>query len=451
MFVAVRKFFRSAPHRPPLPADKVAHAYRMCRFNVFQASFFGYCASYLCRSNLAVVAKEMQGTLHYTADMIGNIMAVTAIAYGLSKFLMGGVSDRCNPRKFMAASLFFTALANFAFGASDNYHTHLVLWGLNGVAQGMCGPPFSRILTHWFSPRERGTVSGTWNISHNIGGGLAGVIAAFAAGHWGWSGAFFVPGVINLIFTFYLLYFLRDTPQSEGLPPVEEYRNDYTDYELQHGKQTREEELGTRDLFVNYIFKNKLLWLFAAANFFVYVVRYGMLDWAPLYLSAVKGANLTGGGVALLVLEFGGIPSTLLMGWLSDKIGGRRGLLSFLCMWPIVIAFLILIFNPPGYLWIDMGALMMIGCFIYPPVLLLTLSAIDSASKKAAGAAAGFIGLWGYIGRTAQAKGFGELVAHYSEAKGAVFAWECVLWIIVGCALVGMTLLFFTRNIRPKA
>lgn len=451
MFNLIKKFFAPAPHIERLPADQIPKKYRSCRMQVFEASFMGYVMVYLCRNNLGAVAKGMSDTLSYDHGMIGNILAVTAIAYGLAKFLMGSLSDRSNPRKFMAASLFLTACINFAFGSSNNYAMHMLLWTLNGFVQGMAGPPCARIITHWFGSHERGTISSRWNINHNIGGGLAGLIAANAAAHWGWQSAFFVPGVICLLGSFYLLWRLRDTPQSEGLPPIEEYQNDYTDDELKHGGDTHEAELSTRDLFVNYIFKNKLLWLFAAANFFVYIVRYSMLDWAPLYLSEVKGANLADGGWAILVMEFGGIPSTLLLGWLSDKIGGRRGLLAFLCMFPVMLAFMIIIWNPPGHLNVDMAALAMIGFFIYPPLALIGVSALDMSSKKAAGTAAGFVGLWGYVGRTVQAKGFGGMMDHFSETHSLIEAWNYVLWSIVGCAFLGMVLLFFTRKVRPRA
>ncbi len=451
MFGLIKKFFAPAPHIERLPADQIPPKYRRCRWQVFEATFLGYIMVYLCRNNLAVVAGEMGNTLGYDHGMIGNILAVTAIAYGFAKFLMGSLSDRSNPRKFMAASLFLTACINFAFGSSTHYAVHMLLWTLNGFVQGMAGPPCARTICHWFGSHERGTISSRWNINHNIGGGLAGFIAATAATHFGWSSAFFVPGIICLLGSAYLLWRLHDTPQSEGLPSIEEYHNDYTDEELALGRETHEVELSTRDLFVNYIFKNKFLWLFAAANFFVYVVRYSMLDWAPLYLSEVKGANIADGGWAILVMEFGGIPSTLFLGWLSDKIGGRRGLLAFLCMIPVMLAFMIIIWNPPGHLTVDMAALAMIGFFIYPPLALIGVSAMDQTSKKAAGTAVGFVGLWGYIGRTVQAKGFGGMMDHFSATHSLAYAWDIVLWTIVGCTFLGMVILFFTRNIRPKA
>jgi len=75
--------------------------------------------------------------------------------------------------------------------------------------------------------KERGAIFGVWNISHNIGGGIAGVLAATCAKHWGWNSAFYVPGTIATVCAIYLFWRMRDTPQSLGLPPVEEFKNDY--------------------------------------------------------------------------------------------------------------------------------------------------------------------------------------------------------------------------------
>ena len=187
------------------------------------------------------------------------------------------------------------------------------------------------------------------------------------------------------------------------------------------------------------------------ANFFVYIVRYSMLVWGPTYLREIKGATLAGGGLAILIIEFGGIPSTLLMGWFSDKVGGRRGMVSLLCMIPIFAAFAGIYLNPPGNLLLDMTFLAIIGFFIYPPVMLLGVYGLDLTSKKAVGTAAGFIGLFGYVGRTVQAKGFGWIVDHYGDLYGLEVGWNLVISAILGSTLLAIILLSFTWNIKPKA
>jgi len=57
----------------------------------------------------------------------------------------------------------------------------------------------------------------------------------------------------------------------------------------------------------------------------VYVVRYGVLDWAPTYLTQAKHASHALSRWQFFLYEYAGIPGTLLAGWVSDRwFHGRR-------------------------------------------------------------------------------------------------------------------------------
>jgi OPA family glycerol-3-phosphate transporter-like MFS transporter len=434
----IGELFRPAPHVVRLPEGQIRKLYPRLRWQILESTFIGYATFYFVRNNLPVVSKEMGQALGYSKGQIGDMLALTAIAYGVGKFVMGTWSDRSNPRYFMPAGLLLTALCNFLFGAASGYGVHLALWTLNGLVQGMGWGPCGRSLGHWYSVRERGTIFAFWNIAHNVGGGLTGLIAAYSTAAMGWRSAFYVPGILAVLCAVYLVLRLRDTPQSLGLPPVEEYRNDYPP----EGERDREKELSTRELLATYILRNRYLWLFAAANFFVYIARYSMLDWGPTYLKEVKRASLESGGMSTAIFEFAGIFSTILMGWLSDKAGGRRGMVSLLCMIPVFLAFAGILCTPPGMLWLDLTLFGVVGFFIYPPVMLLGVTGLDFSSKKAVGTAAGFIGLFGYIGRTVQGKGIGSLAERYG--------WDAALYAILASTFLGIVLLAFTWRLTPR-
>ncbi len=435
---------------PRLPDAEVARVYPLFRWRALEVTFLGYAAYYLVRNNVNVVTKEMHGALGYNDSQFGDIMAITALTYGLSKFLMGSVSDRSNARKFLATGLLLTALCNFAFAACGNYYVQLFIWALNGFAQGMGWPPCGRVMGHWYSESERGLTFSIWNTSHNWGAGLSGYFAALAVDTWGgWQYAFYVPGAIAVASAGYVLWRARDTPQSVGLPPIEEYRNDYpaqmdADLDL-------EQQLGFRELLVEKVLLNKYIWLLAIANFFAYIVRYSMIDWGPKYLRDIKHANIIGGGLGVSAIEFSGIPATIYLGWLSDKLGGRRGIVASLCMLPIMAAFAGLVYAPADWVWFDYLMLMVIGFFIYPALSLITVEALDIVSKKAIGTAAGFIGLLGYLGKAASAKAIGWTIQEYGESHGATAAWNIVLVSILACAAVAGLLLAVTWKVRPRA
>src|SRR5205085_8113494 len=132
------------------------------------------------------------------------------------------------------------------------------------------------------------------------------------------------PAVIATLGALYLFWRMRDTPQSIGLPPIEKYRHEYPPEE----KEPHEKELPMQELLFKHIFPNKMLWVVAIANTFVYIARYALVDWGPTYLKEVKGATLPEAGFSTTVLEFSGAAGMLMMGWISDRIGGRRGRVS---------------------------------------------------------------------------------------------------------------------------
>ena len=196
---------------------------------------------------------------------------------------------------------------------------------------------------------------------------------------------------------------------------------------------------------------NKFVWLLAIANFFAYITRYSMLDWGPTYLREVKGAIAAEAAGARWRIEFGGIPSTILLGWVSDRFGGRRGMVAALCMMPIIAAFAAIIATPPGYLWLDLLMLITIGFFIYPVINLIVIAALDIASKKAIGTAAGFIGLFGYIGRTVQAEASAARSMNTARRIGTMAAWNIVLYAILICAAIAAALLALMWRTKPRA
>ena len=229
-------------------------------------------------------------------------------------------------------------------------------------------------MTHWFSVSERGTMMSIWNCAHNVGGALVGPMATYGAawfGSWFYGahtelyfliGTFAFPAAVALFIALLAYVLLRDTPQSCGLPSVEKWRNDYP----KNYSEKQEKAISTKEIFFNHVLNNKFLWFIALANAFVYMVRYGCLDWAPTILTE-KGIDLKSAGWAYFAYEFAAIPGTLLCGWLSDKLfHGRRALPTMIFM-ALVAVFIGLYWAFIDNLTVVIIALIGIGFFIYGP------------------------------------------------------------------------------------
>jgi OPA family glycerol-3-phosphate transporter-like MFS transporter len=292
---------------------------------------------------------------------------------------------------------------------------------MNGWVQGMGWPPCGRIMTHWFSDSERGTKMSIWNTAHNVGAGLLPLIVAIGVWAFGsWSGSFYLPAICAIVFSILVLIFGRDVPQSVGLPPIEVYRNDYPLAEVEHDLVDREQEMTSKQILFDYVLNNKNVWFMAIANVFVYCVRYGVLNWAPTYLSKVKHFSNVYSNMGFAFFELAAIPGTIIIGWLSDKyFAGRRSPLGFLSM--IIIFLGLVVYWQSSNHWVTVISLGVIGFSIYGPVMLIGVAALDLVPKKAGGTAAGFTGLFGYFFGTMGAEALmGYLVQNYGWDSGFI-------------------------------
>jgi OPA family glycerol-3-phosphate transporter-like MFS transporter len=395
----VTQILKPAAHKKPLQEKQIDPAYKKLRTQVFLGIFIGYAGYYLVRKNFSMVMPDLIAQGYSKADL-GVALSAISIAYGISKFVMGTVSDRSNARVFLSIGLVLSALTMVAMGifpfATGSIAIMFTLLFLNGWFQGMGWPPCGRVVVHWFSVKERGTKMSIWNVAHNVGGGLMAPLAIAGLTLFGtWEGKLFFPAIIALFVAFITYLLVRDTPQSCGLPPIEKYKDTYTkDYNESH-----EKEMSTRQILLDYVLVNRLIWYIAFANAFIYLVRYGVLDWAPTYLKEAKGFTLNETGWAYFLYEWAGIPGTLLCGWLSDKVfNGRRAPATIIYMILVTIAVIVYWQNPAGQPLVDNIALIAIGFLIYGPVMLIGVHALDLVPKKAAGTAAGLTGLFGYLG-----------------------------------------------------
>lgn len=413
-------FLKPAKFITPISSDKVDTSYKRYRIQLFLTAYIGYMAYYFVRSTLALAKPELLRD-GFSMSQVGLLGSALAVTYGISKFVMGNISDRSNPRYFLAIGLLLSAFCNLLAPNFISFGALFIIMLLNGWFQGMGWPPCGRIMTHWFSDSERGTKMAIWNTAHNVGAGLLPIIVLIGVALLGrWNGLFYLPAICAICVAIFVLIAGRDVPQSVGLPPIEVYRNDYPSKEVEHDLADREKEMTSRQILFDYVLVNKYVWYMAIANVFVYCVRYGVLNWAPTYLTKVKHFSNWYGSLGFAFFELAAIPGTILIGWLSDKyFAGRRSPLGFISM--VIIAGGLAVYWQAQSQVLTLVALGVIGFMIYGPVMLIGVAALDLVPKKAGGTAAGFTGLFGYFFGTMGAEALmGYLVQNFGWGSGFI-------------------------------
>jgi phosphoglycerate transporter family protein len=415
-------FFAPAPPAEVILQDPAAvkSQYRYWQRRILVATIIGYALFYFVRKNLSVAMPEMAKDLGISKTDLGLFLTLHGLLYGVSKFANGFLGDRSNARRFMAVGLILSAIVNVFFGFSSAVLTLGVLWMLNGWVQGMGFPPCARLMTHWFPPHRLATNFAIWNTSHSIGAALVVILCGYLA-VYNWRLCFFVPAALAALGSIYLWTFLRDTPPSVGLPEVEGTTH------------TKNEESQFSSALLKNVFSNKYIWFLCFANFFVYTVRYAILDWGPTLLTELKDVKLQSAGWMVAAFEVSGIVGMLVSGWITDRLFGGRGARVCVIFMALTAIFVFLFWKTPTHsLWISSLLLCACGFFIYGPQALVGTITANLATKRLAATAIGFTGVFAYASTLVSGWGLGTLVHHYG--------WDAGLSGLSGAALIGTAL-----------
>ena len=442
-FKRVVTAIKSPPDVPEIEnPDDVKAMYRYWRMRVFYTIYVGYAFYYFTRKSFTFAIPEIARELSLDKSTLGWIGSLFAITYGLSKFVSGVMSDRSNPRYFLAVGLMMTGVLNIVFGMSSCVWVFAICWALNGWFQGFGWPPCAKILAYWYSRKERGRWWSVWNTSHNVGGALIAILVGFLSAEYGWRVAMYVPGVIAIVSGFWIINRLRDTPRTLGLPIVEKYTND-TSVDL---KFLEKEKISTKDILWKYILTNQYIWILAISYFTIYVVRTAINDWTSPFLLEHKHYSSTKDSNTIVALfEVGGFVGSLAAGWMSDKLfKGSRGQTNVFFAIGLLFSVSGLWFLPYQSMLMDAILIFLIGLFVFGPHMLIGMAAMELSHKKAAASSTGMIGWVGYIGAAVAGGPFGMLI----DAKG----WEGFFIAIIAATVLSLVFLIplFSVKNPPK-
>jgi len=248
----------------------------------------------------------------------GLLMTFLLLPYALSNILLGHTADRFGPRKVLALMTGFWSVAAIWMGAIGSYALMLIGRVVRGSAEGPLFPVANRYIRYWFPPSERGGANAIWTSGQRVGMTLAVPLLSLAIGMWGWRSAFFLQAASILILVVPAIWFLTaDAP--EVMAGIGARERDYiTESRKAQAVGSAEGSGGFSALMRNYRF-----WLMVTYHFAVLATFAGLTTWLPKYLRDVRGFDM-GAMVLFTSLSYlFSFLSSLVFGFLSDRIGNR--------------------------------------------------------------------------------------------------------------------------------
>ncbi|MEE0236167.1 MAG: MFS transporter [Bacteroidales bacterium] len=437
-------FYRiSKPSKEKVSPENVARTYKSLRNSTFWGVTVAYSLYYVCRMSINVVKQPLIDEGILSAGQLGLIGSSLLFVYAVGKFLNGFIADYCNIRRFMATGLFISAVVNLLMGVFGLFGNMLptmlifisfaILWGINGWMQSMGSAPGVISLSRWFPQSKRGSYYSLFSTSPYIGEFISYNLLALVVGWLGWQAGFIAAASAGLAGATVILLFVSDTPESKGLPSVQE---------LSGETLTKEDKMPTREL-QKMILKHPGIWVIAISSAFIYITKYAVAGWGVLFLQKARGFDLAQASQVIAFSAVFGILGTVLAGWMSDRMfkgdRARPAVLSGIISTSSLILFL---FVGGGFVlnifYVSLFSLStgVLYCIV------AGLMAVDIVPRKATGAALGVVGISSYV-----AAGFQDIVSGYliqgftvESVTGDIYDFGPVSWFWIIASVVSFVL-----------
>lgn len=442
--MSLYSYFRiSKPSAGKVPEGDVDGVYKSLRNKTFWGVTIAYSLYYVCRMSINVVKQPLIDDGILSAGELGLVGSALLFVYAIGKFMNGFIADYCNIRRFMATGLFISAVINLLMGALGFVKGMLpaavifvcfaVLWGINGWMQSMGSAPGVISLSRWFPQTKRGSYYSLFSSSPYIGEFISYNILAVVVGWLGWQSGFIMAALAGMIGTAIILLFVSDTPESKGLPSIQQISGEAL---------TKEDKMPTREL-QKMVLKHPGIWVIALSSAFIYITKYAIAGWGVLFLQKARGFELAQASQVIAFSAVFGILGTVLAGWLSDRVfkGDRikPAVLSGIISTSSLILFL---FVGGGFVlnifYVSLFSLA-VGVLY---CIVAGLMAVDIVPRKATGAALGVVGISSYVAAGLQDITSGYLIQGYTNVVDGVdvYNFTPVAWFWLAASIVSFIL-----------
>jgi MFS family permease len=296
--------------------------------------------NYIDRQVLAAVEPDIRATLFAANDV--NAMAKTGalgtaflITYMLTAPALGWLADRFSRWIIIGSAVILWSVASGASGLAATFFALLLTRVFVGIGEGGYGPAAPTVLADLFPLSTRGRVLAVFCAAIPVGSALGYVFGGLINERLGWRWAFYLIAPPGLLLG--LLCFFQRDPRARGITRPERQRASLDDYVA--------------------LFRAPSYVLNCVAQTAMTFAIGGIGFWVAAYLK-FRGQPPSATKFFGVIIVVAGLASTLLGGWLGDRLrrryAGSYFLISGLGMVVAFPLFVMMLFTPFPAAWFFM-------------------------------------------------------------------------------------------------
>jgi MFS family permease len=271
---------------------------------------------FLDRMSQLYLAPYFAPEFRLNSEQIGFLASVTAIAWAISGFFFGALSDRYGRRRVLVPAIFLFSVLSWMSGMVQSFAQLIIVRAVLGVAEGPCWAIITAIIEESSPPNRRGRNVGiVVSAAALVGLSAAPILTTQIAARFGWRWAFFAAGTPGIVMGLLLWKFVKE-PKSGDAHVAGHSRVPISEYLL---------ILRLRNMWLSCLGSAGFLcWLFLLNVF------------APLYITGVMHEPGTTAGFLLGAGGLGSFFLSFVFPALSDRIGRRPVLMMLAAMSAVV-------------------------------------------------------------------------------------------------------------------
>ena len=158
-----------------------------------------FAITYIDRVCISVAGPRMQEDLGIDPVGWGWVTAMFTLSYCLFEIPTGALGDRIGPRRVLTRIVLWWSAFTALTGAVSNYPLLLLTRFCFGAGEAGAFPNASIVVSRWFPPRQRASISGVILMASQIGGALAPLLIVPIQMRYGWRASFFVFGAVGAV------------------------------------------------------------------------------------------------------------------------------------------------------------------------------------------------------------------------------------------------------------
>jgi len=186
------------------------------RYKVVGLLIVLFAITYIDRVCISVAGPRMQADLHIDPIGWGWVTGIFTLSYALFEIPTGALADTWGPRRVLTRIVLWWSAFTALTGAATGYFPLLATRFLFGAGEAGAFPGASVVVSRWFLPSQRATMSGVTLMASQMGGALAPLLIVPIQSRFGWRASFFVFGALGLVWVAVWYLWFRDSPEEKA-------------------------------------------------------------------------------------------------------------------------------------------------------------------------------------------------------------------------------------------